>query len=91
MRATCRAAGKLAHSDATCEDIRLERDAWNGNQFISMMLRMIPRLVMRGGINVGLDAVGIPKGSGITHGPDDMWTVQTGHQAMRLGRKIGRF
>jgi len=52
---------------------------------------MIPRLVMRGGINVGLDAVGIPKGSGITHGPDDMWTVQTGHQAMRLGRKIGRF
>jgi hypothetical protein len=61
----------------------------NVNQIITMVMRMVMRRLLRGGVN----AVGkkMSRGGGAAPGPDGRKTVQRGRQAMKLGRRIGRF
>ncbi len=64
----------------------------NANQIISMVLRMVMRRLLRGGINAGVGAMGKRMGGGdAASGPDGRKTVQRSRQALRLGRRFGRF
>ncbi len=65
----------------------------NVNQIITMVMRMVMRRLLRSGVNAGMDAVGKKMGrSGdAAPGPDGGKTVQRSRQAMKLGRKVGRF
>lgn len=65
----------------------------NVNQIITMVMRMVMRRLMRSGVNAGMDAVGkrMGRNGDAAPGPDSSKTVQRGRQAMKLGRKAGRF
>jgi len=61
----------------------------NVNQIVTMVMRMVMRRLLRGGVN----AVGkkMNRGGGAAAGPDGRKTAQRARQAMKLGRRIGRF
>ncbi|SEK51617.1 hypothetical protein SAMN05443999_101574 [Roseovarius azorensis] len=63
----------------------------NANQIIGMVLRMVMRRLLRGGINAGVGAMGKRMGGDAASGPDGRKTVQRSRQALRLGRRFGRF
>lgn len=65
----------------------------NVNQIITMVMRMVMRRLMRSGVNVGMDAIGKRMGGkgDAAPGPDGQKSAQRTMQAMKLGRKIGRF
>lgn len=61
----------------------------NVNQIINMVMRMVMRRLMRSGVNAGMDAIGkrMAGKGGAASGPDGQKTAQ----AVKLGRKAGRF
>ena len=65
----------------------------NVNQMINVVMRMVMRRLMRSGVNAGMDAIGKRMGGkcDATPGPDGRKTAQRTRQAMKLGRRIGRF
>lgn len=60
----------------------------NVNQMITMVIRMVMRRVLSKGINAGMDKV---SGGKDRSGPDGRKTAQRTRQAMKLGRRMGRF
>ncbi|WP_300547279.1 hypothetical protein [Roseovarius sp.] len=65
----------------------------NVNQIINMVMRMILRRILRSGVNAGMDAMGrkMARNGDATPGPDGRKTAARSRQALKLGRKIGRF
>ena len=61
----------------------------NVNQIINMVMRMI----LRSGVNAGMDAIGRKRARNgdAAPGPDGRKTAARSRQALKLGRKIGRF
>ncbi|MBE0452388.1 hypothetical protein [Roseovarius autotrophicus] len=60
----------------------------NASQMINMVIRMVVQRLLRQGINKGMDAM---SGETARSGPDGRKTAQRTRQAMKLGRRIGRF
>ncbi|MBC7164240.1 MAG: hypothetical protein H5U15_04485 [Roseovarius sp.] len=60
----------------------------NVNQAINMVIRIIMQRVMRRGINKGVDTM---SGGATRPGPDGRKTARRTRQAMKLGRRMGRF
>ncbi|MDZ7710460.1 MAG: hypothetical protein U5K36_10645 [Roseovarius sp.] len=60
----------------------------NANQMINMVIRFVMRQVMRRGVNAGIDRA--TRGRAET-GPDGKKTARNARQALKLGRRIGRF
>ncbi|MDT8326825.1 MAG: hypothetical protein RQ750_05475 [Roseovarius sp.] len=65
----------------------------NVDQIITMVMRMVMRRLTRSGVNAGMDAIGKRMGGkgDMAPGPNGQKTVQRTRQAMKIGRKAGRF
>lgn len=74
----------------------------NANRIINMVIRMVMNRVLRTGMNAGINALGNKKGRGKQDetgntassrqgGPDTRQTTKRAKQALRAGRRIGRF
>lgn len=60
----------------------------NANQIINMVIRLVMRRVIGRGINAGIDRA--TRGRAET-GPDGKKTARNARQALKLGRRMGRF
>lgn len=74
----------------------------NVNQIVNMVIRLVMRRVLQSGVNAGMNAVGSRMGRGKQKeagqtaasqqgGPDSRQATKRATQAIRAGRKIGRF
>lgn len=63
----------------------------NANRLINMVLRVVLRRLLRGGINTGLGTTGAPAEHGAPPGPEGRKAAQHARRMLRMTRRIGRF
>jgi len=64
----------------------------NANQLINMVINMVMRRLVGRGVNAGINMASRKMGkNGDAAGPDSAETTKRAKQAMRVGRRIGKF